>query len=156
VESRSVSGQVQSFLKLEVQKSSLSRSVRPEPAIWVPSQSAQERGVRAVASPEQAAAAFSLLASREYFFSLQENWSSIQHRLESTIRSEGLSGLAKAKSFLHVLKQKQVVPSPEVVRLDETVHRQLIRELSEVQAKESRQVEEQVQKALRNKLLPDH
>ena len=75
---------------------------------------------------------FKIICNREYYFPLAETWSAIQSKLEQTIRLEGGIGLAKVLSYLHVLKRKQVVASPEVNRMYETVSKLLIRELHDV------------------------
>jgi hypothetical protein len=63
--------------------------------------------------------------------------------------------MAKVMSFLHILKKKQIVPTPEVAKLSESVSKQLIRELSEVLSELPRTIEERITKGLRHKLLPD-
>src|SRR5579885_1522633 len=155
IESRTIGSQTIKFYKLEVQKSALSRSQRQEPAIWVPVSSAREQGLRAPMTAEEAEAVLRTLASREYFFQINESWSSILPKLESTIRIEGGIGMAKVLSYLFVLKRKQVVPTPEVARFYENVSRLLLRELSEILGKPIRALEDQIARGFRQKLLPD-
>lgn len=154
-ESRSLGGESILFYKLEIKKSSLSRSTRQEPAIWVPVATAKERGLRLPMTQADAEAALKVLQSREYYFKANETWSSTLPKLESTIRKEGGVGLAKVASFLYVLKRKQVVPSTEVVKLQEIIHKLLFRELAEVLDENPRILEEKVLKGFRSKLIPD-
>ena len=128
-EVRSHAGESIRFYKLEIKKSTLSRSSRHEPAIWVPVATAKDRGLRAPMSKAEAESAMSVLLSREYFFKVSEPWSSLQQRLEATVRIEGGIGLAKVASFLYVLKRKLIVPPSEVVKLQEIIHKLLLREL---------------------------
>jgi RNA polymerase-interacting CarD/CdnL/TRCF family regulator len=143
------------FYKLEIKKSALSRSNRQEPAIWVPVSTAKERGLRAPMNRIEAESAMKLLMSREYFFSTQEPWNLILPKLESTILNEGGLGLAKVSSYLHVLKRRQVVPASEILKLHETVHKLLLRELSEAFEEPIRNLEEKIARGFRSKLLPD-
>src|SRR5689334_1238516 len=99
-EIRSLGGEHIRFYKLEMKKSTLSRSHRQEPAIWVPVATAKDRGMRAPMNKDDAAAAMKILLSREYFFKPHETWSTLQPQLEATIRIEGGIGLAKVASFL--------------------------------------------------------
>lgn len=157
VETRESGGQAQSFYKLEVQKSNLSRSTRQEPAIWVPLPSARSKGLRLpVTDAGEAERVYSTIQSREYYFPLEEAWSASQPKLEATIRDEGAVGLAKVLSFLHVLKRKQVVPAPEVNRLYETVSKLLLRELSEATGEPLRAIEDRIARSLRQKLAPSN
>jgi RNA polymerase-interacting CarD/CdnL/TRCF family regulator len=155
IETRQIGAEQIRFYKLEVQKSALSRSTRQEPAIWVPVAKAKDRGVRLPMSREEIDAALKILASREYYFQLNEPWSAIQPKLEAAIRIEGGIGLAKVMSYLHVLKRKQIVPSSEVVRLYESVSKLLLRELSEALREPIRTIEDRIAKSMKQKLLPD-
>jgi RNA polymerase-interacting CarD/CdnL/TRCF family regulator len=154
VETRQTGSQSIEYYKLEIQKSPLSRSTRQEPAIWVPVSSARERGMRAPITAQEAEGIFQILNSREYYFPLGESWSASQPKLEATIRNEGGQGLAKALSFLHVLKRKQIVATPEVARMYETVSRLLIRELCEACGETPRNVEDKIARGMRQKLVP--
>jgi RNA polymerase-interacting CarD/CdnL/TRCF family regulator len=154
-EIRSLGGESIRFYKLEVKKSALSRSNRHEPAIWVPVATAKDRGLRTPMSKDEAGEAIKVLMSREYFFKPSDPWTVVQPQLENTIRLEGGVGLAKVASFLFVLKRKQIVPSPEVSKLQEMIHKLLFRELSEALGQPSRILEEKVNKGFRSKLLPD-
>jgi RNA polymerase-interacting CarD/CdnL/TRCF family regulator len=155
VETRTLGADRIRFYKLEVQKSALSRSSRQEPAIWVPVATARDHGMRRPMTREDADGAFRLVASREYYFPLNESWTSLQPKLEAAVRVEGGVGLTKVYCFLHVLKRKQIVPSPEVARMLENVSKHFLRELSEILGEPIRAVEDRVQKSLRQKLLPD-
>lgn len=154
-ETRTLGNKPIRFYKLEIKKSPLSRSTRQETAIWVPVATARDQGLRLPMSPTEADAAMKVLMSREYFFKTTESWSSIQPKLEATIRLEGGIGLAKVASYLYVLKRKQIVPSAEVLRLQETVHKLLFRELSEVLNIPTRDLEEKVIRGFRAKMIPD-
>lgn len=156
IEERTVSDQRLQFYKLEVQKSALSRSTRQEPAIWIPVNSAIDRGVRLPMTSEQADEVLKILGNREYYFPLNEPWSVTLPKLEAAIRKEGGIGLAKAESYLAVLKKKLVVLPADVSRFAETVHKLLVRELSETLSRTPRSIEEQLQKGYRQKLLPSH
>lgn len=155
VELRLIDGKPIHFYKLEVQRSTLSRSTRPEPAIWLPVQSARERGLRAPIGADNAVAVMAVLMSREYYFQINEPWSSVQPKLENIIRQEGAIGLAKAMSYTHVLIKKQIVPPSELIRFHENLSRLLFRELSEALNEQIKTLEEKVARGLRQKLLPD-
>jgi RNA polymerase-interacting CarD/CdnL/TRCF family regulator len=99
---------------------------------------------------------YAIINSREYYFPLDDAWSASQPKLEATIREEGAVGLAKAISFLHVLKRKQIVVSSEVNRLYETVGKLLLRELSEATGEPARAIEDKIARSLRQKLIPNH
>lgn len=156
VEDRSVGGEAMRFYKLEIQKSPLSRSSRHEPAIWVPVASAKERGMRAPITAAEVAAVQSIFSTREYYFELNAAWHSVLPKLESAIRNEGAIGLAKVASYLFVLRRKQVVPSSELIRFQETVNKLLLRELSEATGEQIRTLEERMSKSMKHKLLPDN
>jgi RNA polymerase-interacting CarD/CdnL/TRCF family regulator len=155
VETRALAGETTRFYKLEVQKSALSRSTRQEPAIWVPVSTAKARGIRPPMSTEDVENAFQILSSREYYLSSQDAWHISQSKIEALVRNEGSIGLAKALSFLFVLKKKQVVPYPEVNRLNETIQRQFTKEISELTGETIKSIEERMGKAMKNKLLAD-
>src|SRR3954471_10938160 len=155
IESRTIGTQTLRFYKLEVQKSALSRSQRQEPAIWVPVVSARDQGLRAPMTADEADAVLKTLASREYYFQINESWSTVMPKLETSIKIEGAIGMAKVLSYLFVLKKKQVVPAPEVARFYENVSKLLLRELSEILNKPIRLLEDQIARGFRQKLLPD-
>src|SRR5262249_54511942 len=143
------------FYKLEVQKPALSRSQRQEPAIWVPVDSARIKGLRPPMTAAEAEEVMKVLASREYFFDIEEPWRTLRVKLEQTIWLEGSMGLAKAFSALFVLKHRQIVSTSEVNRLYEATQRQLLRELSETSGKSMRELEEQIDKMVQKKLTVD-
>jgi RNA polymerase-interacting CarD/CdnL/TRCF family regulator len=155
IENRSLGSEQIRFYKLEVKKSALSRSGKLEPAIWVPVSTARDRGLRAPMSSADAQAALQILTSREYYFKANETWNQVLPKLENCIRTEGGLGLAKVASYLYVLKRKQVVPTPEVSKLQETIHKLLFRELSEALNEPIRNLEEKVVKGFRSKMIPD-
>ncbi len=154
-ETRSLGGESIRFYKLELKKSMLSRSSRLEPAIWVPVATAKNRGLRAPMTKAEAEAALKILQSREYYFRVNEPWLTIQPQLEASIRLEGGVGLAKVASYLFVLKRKQIVPSSEIIKLQETVHKLLFRELADALGEFSKVLEERVSKGFKSKLIPD-
>jgi len=154
-ETRSLGGEAIRFYKLEIKKSALSRSNKTEPAIWVPISRAKDQGLRAPMTKEEAEAVLKVLSSREYYFKANEPWNVIQPLLEAAIRIEGGLGLAKVASFLYVMKKKQVVSSPEVNKLQETVHRLLFKELSEILEETPKNLEQKIIKGFRVKMTPD-
>lgn len=156
VETRDLGGQTQKFYKLEVQKSPLSRSTRFEPAIWVPVATARARGIRAPMTLSDIDSAFEVFASREYYLPLTDHWNVAQSKIEALVRNEGPVGVAKALSFLFVLKKKQVVPYPEVNRINETIQKQFAKEASELTGETMKAVEERIVKAMKHKLLADN
>ncbi len=154
-ESRSHSGKIIRFYKLEVRRPTLSRSLRQEPAIWVPVHTAKEQGLRAPMNTAEAENAMQILLSREYFFKWNESWSTLHTKLESTIRLEGGLGLAKVASCLYVLKRKMVAPPSEIIKLQESVHKLLFKELADATGETMRSLEEKASRGLRSKLTPD-
>jgi RNA polymerase-interacting CarD/CdnL/TRCF family regulator len=156
VENKNIGDQVTQFYILEIQKSALSRSQRNEPAIWLPVESAETRGLRNPMSPEQAAQIIEILSNKEYYFSVNEPWSAIHPQLEKIILREGAIGLAKVVGYLHVLRLKQHVLSPEIARFAESIEQVLAREYSETTGEQIRIVNEKFHKALRHKNLLDH
>ena len=156
IETRQIQGQEIPFYKLEIQKSSFSRSSKKDPAIWLPVSTAREQGLRHPLTKIDAEAVMGVIQSREYFFPVKENWSTIQHKLEACIRHEGGSGLAKVASYLYVLKKRMIILPTEINRFQETVMKLLIRELSEAfDNKAPKIIESQINKAFAHKLMPD-
>jgi RNA polymerase-interacting CarD/CdnL/TRCF family regulator len=156
VEQRVTNGSTVHYYKLEPVKSSFSRSQRQEPSIWVPVLNAQERGLRAPMTQADAEACLELFKNREYFFPIDQHWTALQPQLENTIRSEGAIGLAKALSFLYVLRKKQVAPHSDANRMFETVSKLLVREMAEAMNQQPRAIEDQIAKAIRTKLIGNH
>lgn len=156
IENRQIDGEQVPFYKLEIQRSSFSRTTRQDPAIWVPVRAAKERGLRLPIDLQQAEAVMQILSSREYYFDINEPWTSVLPKLEQCLRTEGAIGLAKVFSYLFVLKKRQVVPSTEVNRTAETVNKLLFRELSEALNEPIRSLEEKINKRIRQKLTPDN
>lgn len=152
-ETRNLGGEIIRFYKLEVKKIGLSRTQRQEPAIWVPVSTARNKGLRLPMDRETAQGALDLLLSRESFFSVHQPWSTLQATLENTIRHEGGPGLAKVASFLLALKRFQVVTSPEVNKLCDTVNKLLLRELSEALLIPIRDLEVKMAKSAKNKVI---
>lgn len=156
LESKMVSGQSITFYKVEVIRSVFARTSRKDPAIWIPVKSAAERGLRKPLSADNLGKVWAILESREYYFSSSDSWSSLQPKLESTIRHEGAEGLAKVISYLYALKKRLIVPTSEVAKMYETVSKLLSREISDATGEQVRAIEERMQKAMRHKVLPDH
>jgi RNA polymerase-interacting CarD/CdnL/TRCF family regulator len=155
VETRSLGGDTQRFYKLEKQKSPLSRSTRQDPAIWLPVSSASLRGLRSPMTQADIDAAFLIFSSREYYYSLKDQWHVVQEKIETAIRTEGSAGMAKALSFLFVLKKRQVVSHAEVTKLSEAIQKNFNREVSEITGETAKQIEEKMNKAMRSKLFAD-
>jgi RNA polymerase-interacting CarD/CdnL/TRCF family regulator len=99
-ENRQIDGKAVPFYRIEIQKSSFSRSSRQEPTIWVPVASARERGLRLPLNAEQAQAVQQIFANREYYFDAHASWATVLPQLENAIRTEGGAGLAKVASYL--------------------------------------------------------
>lgn len=155
-ETRTMGGKQIRFYKLEIKKSAFSRSSRQDPAIWVPVTTAKDLGLRTPMNREEAEEAVRILSSREYYFKINDPWSTVQPQLEVLIRVEGGIGLAKAASYLYVLKRRQVVPTTEVTKFQEAVQKLLFRELSEALGEHIRDLEVKITKAFRAKLIPDN
>ncbi len=155
IEQKMINGEAVSFYKLEMAKSTLSRSKKSDPAIWIPVASAKDRGVRLASTPEQVEAALQVIDGREYFLNLKDNWQVNYPKIEALIRDEGLMGLAKAFSFLSVLKNKQVVTHSEVNRALEKVQTLLLRELTEALGLQNKDLDPRIQKGIKQKLLAD-
>lgn len=155
IETRLIQGTNVPFYKLELHKSTLSRSKKKEPEIWVPVGAARERGLRLPISQEEAKAVLEILGNREYYFPITDSWSTVQHKLEVCIRAEGAVGFAKVISYLYVLKRKQIVPTPEVTRMFESISKPMLRELSEALSETLKTLEERIHKLLRVKLTHD-
>lgn len=154
-ELRSLAGQTIQFYRLEMKKTPLSKTMRQDMAIWVPVSSAKEKGLRQPMNKMEAEEALKILGSREYYFKASEPWNTALPKLEACIRNEGGIGLAKVASYLHVIKKRQVVPSTEINKFQDTVHRLLFRELSEALNESSKVLEERITKGFRVKMAPD-
>lgn len=155
IETRRIGGQNMRFYKLEKQRSALSRSTRPEPAIWLPVETARAKGLRAPMTESEAKQVLEILGNREYYFPVNEDWQAIQPRLEMTIQVEGAIGLAKVVSYLHILKRKHIVAPAPIAKFDDNVRRVLARELAELREEPIRAVEDRFDTWMRHKLLPD-
>lgn len=156
IETRTIGTETARYYKLEILKSALSRSTKQSPAIWVPIAKAKEQGLRERISDDQIEVLMKVLESREYFFDIRLSWQVAQVTLENAIRLEGAIGLAKALSFLLVLKKKLLILPPDINRFAETVQKNLLRELSEAAGTALKNVETRVARAMRHKTLPDH
>jgi hypothetical protein len=63
--------------------------------------------------------------------------------------------MAKALSFLFVLKKRQVVASSEVTKLSEAIQKNFNREVTEITGETAKQIEDKMNKAMKSKLLAD-
>lgn len=156
IEERKIGDSTVPFFRLEIQKSTLSRSTRQEPAIWVPISAARTSGLRAPMDGKTYEFVMNTLGSREFYFDLSLSWSKAQHLLERAIAIEGAVGLAKAMSYVFGIKKREVILSTEAGRFWETISKLLLREMSEFLNIPIKDAEAQVNRALKNKLLPDH
>ena len=156
VERRITDGKTIQYYKLEPVKSSFSRSQKQEPSIWVPVNTAQERGLRAPMTAAEAEACMDLVKNREYFFNLDQPWSALQPQLEACIRTEGALGLTKVLSFLFVMRKRLAAPPTEATRMYETISKLLLREMAEALQQTPRAIEDQIAKAIRTKLTASH
>jgi len=155
-ETKTIGSDQVSFYKLELQKSPLSRSQKKDPAIWVPIKTAKERGLRTPVSADDIQHVKAILTSREYFFSIHENWNDILPKLENVIRIEGCIGLAKVVSYLFVLNRKTPVANTEATKFQESVNKLFYRELADAMNQHPKEVEQQMLKPMRQKLLPSN
>ena len=149
---REIDGQNIRFYKLQVTKAASSRSSKQEPAIWLPVEAAQTKGLRPVLRTEEVEEIFELFTNDEFFYDPNKKWSELLPALESAIKNEGAKGLAKVDAFLLVLKSRQVVPDPQVVRFFEKVHRILTREIAELTENSIKAIDEKLQKLIQQKL----
>ncbi len=156
IENRQIGGEEMAFYKLEITRPALSRSTRKEPAIWIPVNSAKDRGLRRASTATDVEQILEIFSSREYYFSLNETWSEVHPKLEAAIRTEGAFGLARVCSYLYVLKRKLAVPPTEATKFQEMVNKLLLRELSDATGQSMRELEDQISKRLRQKLIPDN
>lgn len=151
IENRSIGGVESPYFRLEVVRSPLSRSARQSPAIWVPFNAVTRGLLRPQASREQAETAMGLLQNREYYLPIQTEWRTAAPQLEKMIEREGLSGLAKAFSYLFCLRKKFHTLQPEQQKMMDSVQRALLRELSEILQLTPRDLEDQISKGMRGK-----
>ena len=154
VEFRKIGEKSIPFYKLEIYRPIAPKTKR-DTAIWIPVESAKKRGLRQLMPEEIVEKAINILTSREYFFSLHEKIHQIQPKLDVCIQEEGGIGLAKVVSYLYTLKNRQIVPTNEVLKLYETHSRILFREIAEIRSSTIRIIEDQVARGMKSKLLPD-
>lgn len=155
LEYKHVGSYSQPFYKIERQRPI--KSAKKEPCIWVPVYSSVQQGMRRPLSKEKCTEIWKILESREYFVSIQQTAQQIQSQLENLIRTEGVIGLAKAVSALHVYKKKTVVPSTPLLRFFDQLYKMLTREILDVtEGLNPAQLEEKLQKAMKPKLAADN
>lgn len=155
IEERIVSGSAVRFYRLEPIRNNPVKTQKVEPAIWIPVQSAKGRGLRAPINQDQSTEIFAILNNKDHYFNTADNWSVAYPKLETAVRTEGAMGLAKVLSYLHMLKKKHVVLPTEIARFYETITKLLFRELGDSLTCSMREIEERVNKALKNKQTLD-
>ena len=155
VETRNVGQQPARFYRLEVQRTVPANTHKKDTTIWLPVASAASSGLRAPLSASEAQSVFEVLESAEYYFSVKTPWQKAQAELEAIIRKEGAVGLAKALSYLHVLKSREAVPPKNMLRFAEAVYRMLMRELLDATGAIQKDLETRVDRLLRQKLRLD-
>ena len=157
IETKTISGSPVHFYQIRAVNFSPipNKNARPSPNILVPVESAAACGLRTPLDREGVATVLRMLEDQEYYFTLQEPWTSKQKRLEEALRKEGATGLAKAVGHLHVLLQQDAAPRPEVSRYFEQVLRLLVREMAEITATPAKEVEHKVRRALKSKSRAD-
>ncbi|MEW6058188.1 MAG: CarD family transcriptional regulator [Bdellovibrionota bacterium] len=129
---------------------------RKDPAILVPVENAEQKGLRAPMTKQEAEMTLKLLAEPDYHFDFNETWVSKQKTLEEVIRKEGAVGLTKVVGHLYVMIKRDAVPPSNVIRFYENVYRIFIRELSESMEVATKDLEPILARALRAKLALDH
>lgn len=155
IEARTINGESIEFYKLEIQKPIPVKSTRKDTAIWLPVRGASKRGSRIPMNKEEADQAWKILSSREYYFNLYEKWSTNQPLLEKCVQAEGGIGVAKVVSFLYTLKSRQTVASNDVMKLYESLHKVVVREIADALGKTIKTLEDELEKAMKVKLLAD-
>lgn len=156
IENKNVGNEVIPFYKLEIQRSTFSRSAKQDPAIWVPVSDGSKKGLRSPMTSAEAEVIFQILSNQEYYFSIDSSWGLVHPQLETTLRGEGAVGLAKVFSYLFVVTRKQIVPPSTTQRFFELIQKLLVRELSEAWQISIRATEEKIHKAARQKLNVNH
>ena len=151
IEERTIAGAIVPFYRLEVLRSPLSRSARQTPAIWVPMQTAAKSGLRVQATREDAEAALAILLNREYYFPIQPEWKLASIQLEKAIELEGVRGLAKAFSYLYVLRKKTMTLASEPQKMFDQLQKALLKEISEALQMAPRDLEDRLSKGMRGK-----
>ena len=156
IEPRIIEGKTSTFYKLHKIKNTFSRSTKTDLAIWIPASRAVEMGLRKPLATSALDSILTILTSKEFYFNPNDHWGTLQIGMEAGVRKEGPIGLAKAYSFLYVLTKRQVVPTPEVSKLNETVSRLFVRELADALQITTKEAEEKAHKMMRPKLLADN
>lgn len=153
VETKTVGGETLRFYKLEKKKPALSRNLsnRTEAAIWLPVQSAQSKGLRALMTAEKADEALSLLADPEIAFSSDQSWGELQPQLEKCVLNEGGLGMVKALGFLYLVIESRQVPPSQMQKFYENLKNLFIREIAEIKEIAIRQAEDEVDRLLKKK-----
>lgn len=156
IETRTLSGKPESFYKLQPVKYGIIKSKKVEPSILVPITTAVSRGLRAPLTAAELPKIYSILESREFYLPVGINWRDASVKIEKLVMLEGAQGLAKAMSYLYVVKNRQVVPPNEVQKLFESIQRLLVREICELTVEPMSTTEVAIEKKLKNKLTLDN
>jgi RNA polymerase-interacting CarD/CdnL/TRCF family regulator len=156
IESRIVGGQSMIFYKISKQKFIPTKPKATDPAIWVPVANAKKMGLRAPATADHVQGALDVIASDEYYISTEQNWSDAKPKVEALLRGEGFIGLAKAVSFLYVFTKRQIAPIADANRMNESLFKQLAREIAEASGQQQKDLENKFERQLRAKLATEH
>jgi len=119
--------------------------------IFIPLSQASEQ-LRRPMTPDNIAAIEEVLKSGEYFFNMNTQWKELEKQFESAIRSDGAIGLAKVYSFLYVLKNRQVVTTPETSRWVENIKKLFFREVQDITGEIAKDLEKRFSQMMRLKL----
>ncbi|MBI4926028.1 MAG: hypothetical protein HY843_08905 [Bdellovibrio sp.] len=152
VETKEINNQVIDFYKLEPQKSPIQKNQRHDTSIWLPVLSAKSKGLRLPMAQTETQEILQVLSNGEHYFPINEKWSIAHTKLEKCILIEGAQGLAKALSYLSILKKKMVILPTEITKFHETVFKLLCKELSDATNEPLTMTEEKVNKNLKQKI----
>jgi RNA polymerase-interacting CarD/CdnL/TRCF family regulator len=152
IEARNVGGRSMAFFKIEPQRAVPVRPGRHDSAIWLPVETAAQSGLRPVLSAAEVEKVYESLGGSECAFHLKAPWHRVQPQIEAALRSEGPVALAKAEGYLHLVKQRDLVPPRNLVKFAELIHRLLVRELVAATQESPKSIEEKVERLLRQKL----
>jgi RNA polymerase-interacting CarD/CdnL/TRCF family regulator len=153
---RIVEGKCVSFFQLEPRKLGITRQDRKMSHIYVPVADAVRRGLRPLMPVESAKKCIQLLHSKEYYFDLDRPWAAQQAEFEQMICQGLPEELAKIVSYLHVARLRKMNLDQHFDRFQETLTRNLFRELAEVLGVSIKSLEEAAQKPFRAKLAAAH
>jgi RNA polymerase-interacting CarD/CdnL/TRCF family regulator len=155
IETKRVGNQDLQFYRVEIYKPIAAKTKKNEASILIPLNSARQKGLRNPIRKDDVESVFTILRNQEYYFSIKDRWETISPQLETIIAKEGAHGLAKALSYFHIAKPNVFNPPIDFTRTHENVRHVLIRELADAQEITIRDAEEQINKAIKNKILQD-